>query len=181
MGFQLGISATIINQKAYTQDLSSIPDEIIQGTADLIVEAALEIDARAKVAVPVDTGRLRSSIRPVFRNGLAGEVGTNVKYAKFIEYGTGPLGAMTNEQALPPGYVHGPTFTPPSEKLKGWSKRHGGNDAGAYNIAKAIKMKGGAKARPFLGPAAKIVLLKLTESIQSLFGRIIQRNSGRKK
>jgi len=40
------------------------------------------------------TGRLQSSIRASFsQNGLSAEIGTNVKYGKFLEFGTSKMAA----------------------------------------------------------------------------------------
>lgn len=64
-------------------------DEIIR---EQINEAAINIQRDAKKACPVDTGRLRSSIIFTLYSSLdgyeAGEVGTDVEYAVFQEYGT---------------------------------------------------------------------------------------------
>lgn len=54
-----------------------------------VATSALRIDAHAKQIVPVDTGRLRSSIHPEFENnGLNAKVVSNVEYAIFIEMGS---------------------------------------------------------------------------------------------
>lgn len=56
----------------------------------LVEETGLNIQTTAKKAVQVDTGRLRSSIRTLFKStsGLSIEVGSEVKYAPYIEFGT---------------------------------------------------------------------------------------------
>lgn len=49
----------------------------------------MKIQADAKQNVLVDTGRLKNSITTeTFNGGLTVEVGTNVEYAIFNEYGT---------------------------------------------------------------------------------------------
>lgn len=51
------------------------------------------IEARAKVLAPVDTGRLRNSIkttRKLTARGPTYQVGTNVEYAPYVENGTRP-------------------------------------------------------------------------------------------
>jgi hypothetical protein len=56
-------------------------------------ETANRIAARAKVLAPVDTGRLRASIkvtRTVSFRGPTYTVGTNVTYAPMVETGTKP-------------------------------------------------------------------------------------------
>jgi HK97 gp10 family phage protein len=140
-------------QDKLVKNLKGLSDGLIQAVGGAITVAALNIDAGAKGACLVDTGRLRSSIRPTFvKGGLAASVGTNVKYAKFIEFGTGPLGASTHSGQLPAGYVHGPAYFPNPTALAPWARRHGAPGA-EYAIALAIYRRGGTRAMPFLGPA----------------------------
>lgn len=58
----------------------------------------LQIERDAKRNAPVDTGNLRASLSSeVRREGadkIAGYVGTNVKYAPFVEMGTSRMGAQ---------------------------------------------------------------------------------------
>lgn len=55
----------------------------------LIAGAALDTETGAKIRVPVDTGRLKNSIHAEFSpDELEAKVGTNVKYAIFVEEGT---------------------------------------------------------------------------------------------
>lgn len=52
-------------------------------------EAGMKIQADAKRNVLVDTGRLKNSITTeIWNGGYTVTVGTNVKYAPFVEYGT---------------------------------------------------------------------------------------------
>lgn len=52
-------------------------------------EAGMKIQADAKRNVLVDTGRLKNSITTeIWNSGYTVTVGTNVKYAPFVEYGT---------------------------------------------------------------------------------------------
>lgn len=51
------------------------------------------VEARAKVLAPVDTGRLRASIRTTRKltaRGPTYQVSTNVEYAPYVENGTRP-------------------------------------------------------------------------------------------
>lgn len=54
----------------------------------IIATSALEIESDAKALAPVDSGRLRASIRANFENRLKVTVGTPVEYAPFVEFGT---------------------------------------------------------------------------------------------
>jgi len=84
------------------------------GIKDAVNDSALNIMTDAKKRLrdwpAIDTGRLRSSIRPEFFNmGMAAEIGTNVAYAAFVEFGTGRKGSSTlpGNIPLPQGYKHG--------------------------------------------------------------------------
>lgn len=49
----------------------------------------INTDAQAKLWCPVDTGRLRASIKfRIYSNGLGGIVGTTVGYGAYVELGT---------------------------------------------------------------------------------------------
>jgi len=62
-----------------------------------IRKITLYYDGLVKKATVVDTGRLRSSITNRIQPNM-GEVGTNVKYASFIEYGTEKMEARHMER-----------------------------------------------------------------------------------
>ena len=96
--------------------------------------SARNIERKAKLAVSVDTGVLRGSIQPqFFDDGMTADIGTNIEYAPFVEFGR-LAGRM-----------------PPPDALEGWARRHGmaGEE---FMIARAIG-RFGVKERPFLIPA----------------------------
>lgn len=69
------------------------------------VKAATATTTLAKRLCPVDTGRLRSSIRPRFSLiDLEAEVYTDVSYAPYVEFGTGERGAEFPPPDSPGGY-----------------------------------------------------------------------------
>jgi HK97 gp10 family phage protein len=56
-----------------------------------VLRLAIDVQNRARQLSPVDTGRLRSSINHKAgrdRKGYYVDVGSNVKYAPFVEFGT---------------------------------------------------------------------------------------------
>ncbi len=58
---------------------------------EAVKKITLFLDREVKMATPVDTGRLRSSITSKVEStplAVWGSVGTNVNYATFVEYGT---------------------------------------------------------------------------------------------
>ena len=63
---------------------------------DGVRKLAVKLEAEAKKATVVDTGRLRASITHRMM-GMGAEVGTNVKYASFVEYGTEKMEARHME------------------------------------------------------------------------------------
>jgi HK97 gp10 family phage protein len=139
-----GVRETIANFKRLSAELR----RELQKT---VARSAMSVQRGARRRCPVDTGRLRASIRPVYyRDGLSAEVGTEVSYAAFMEFGTGSLGASTNEQPLPSGYQHGGPFKPPAQALVEWARRH---KVSPWAVSLGIFQAGGVAARPFLFPA----------------------------
>lgn len=63
--------------------------KIVRAREQALIASAIIVEKDAKLNCPVDTGRLRASITYVINNsrGVA-TVGTNVEYAKPVEYGT---------------------------------------------------------------------------------------------
>lgn len=125
-------------------------DKLLQTARDLngapfmasMTEAALIVERSAKQNAPVDTGRLRGSIAHEVRTSSAlgggvnvqGVVGSNVKYAPYMELGTGT-------------FVGRPRYFPPPSALEVWAKRHGTT---AHAVAFAIWKRGGLKPRRYL-------------------------------
>lgn len=67
-------------------------------------KATKDVQTTAKTNVPVDDGHLRNSISTrVLEDdkGVEGTVFTNVEYAPYIEFGTGPMGAKNNKGISP--------------------------------------------------------------------------------
>jgi HK97 gp10 family phage protein len=109
----------------------------------------------AKIMAPVDTGRLRASITPqVVSSGnvVQGIVGSNVKYAPFVEKGTRP-------------------HWPPFRALAGWARRHGMNEAQVW-FAIGIK---GTKAHPYLQPAFEKNEQKIVDKLGDFVVKIVQK------
>lgn len=120
----------------------------------LVQRTSLEIQNDARIATPKDMGMLTASVNmKLYQNGLTAWIGSELKYAAFIEYGTGPLGRSTNQQQLPSGYIHGSRGGfPPLILIREWCKRHAIPQNLAFVIARKIS-RSGLRARPYLGPA----------------------------
>lgn len=72
--------------------LTDNSDEVLNALQAQIGRAleaiGLQAEGDAKLKCPVDTGNLRGSITHTVRDKTA-YIGTNVEYAKYVEYGTG--------------------------------------------------------------------------------------------
>jgi len=102
-----------------------------------IRESALMVERDAKIAAPVDRGNLRNSITSEIRatqHEALGIVGSNVKHAPYMEYGTGT-------------FVGKAPHYPPMSALRVWARRHGMHP---FLVARAIGRAGGLKPRLFL-------------------------------
>lgn len=86
------VNVTISGNQAVLNKLRGLPSQAISVVADEVEATTMDIHRDAVARVPVDTGRLKGSLTPVvLREGekVIGEVGTNVKYAPYVEFGTG--------------------------------------------------------------------------------------------
>lgn len=118
------------------------------------------LETSAKKRAPVDQGHLRASITheedpsPV---PIWGRVGTNLKYAPYMEYGTGRNSDGPGGKAF---------HNPPAKALEGWARRHNIEGGGAA-VAAMIRRKGGLKPRRFLRGALEA---KQTEVVKIFEG-----------
>lgn len=90
----------------------------------------------------INSGQLRNSITPEIRNKhniLQGVVGSNLKHAPYMEFGTG----------IPAGR---PRHIPPLAAIQKWvsQKNRGGKTLNAYVIQQAIAKRGGLVPRRYL-------------------------------
>lgn len=63
-------------------------ETVEKDVSKLVKDTLYNIERDAKKKCPVDTGRLRGSITTNIISTYSGEVGTNVEYAEYVEYGT---------------------------------------------------------------------------------------------
>lgn len=108
-------------------------------------KASMDIQADAQVAVPVDLGDLKNSIK-ANRHALASwTVDATTDYAAAVEYGAAP-------------------HMPPVSALQGWADRHG---IDAWALAISIN-RHGTKRQPYLTPAAEKHRAGFTMAFQRL-------------
>ena len=110
--------------------------------------ATLLVQRSAKIKAPVDTGRLRASITPEVRaqgNLITGVVGSNVKYAAFVELGT-------------------KAHFVPQQYIGTWARRHGLGDRGLFVSG---------KAQPYLEPAFRENAERIVRMLGDAVGDIV--------
>lgn len=71
----------------FLNSLGEYRAEVEDGLQKVIAYHARQVERKAKVRCPVDSGRLRTSICVEMKK-LCAIVGTNVEYAPHVEYGT---------------------------------------------------------------------------------------------
>jgi len=116
--------------------------------------ATMMIHRDAKLNAPVDTGRLRASITPsvvAAEDKIQGIVGSNVKYAPYVELGTRP-------------------HWPPIAALETWARSHG---TSAFLVARAIARRG-TKAHKFLQRAFESNQTRIVTMIERAVKKITE-------
>jgi hypothetical protein len=112
----------------------------------------------------------------IAKTAIVYKVLAGAKYAKFIEFGTGPAGAKSSllpvaKKAMRElGYAHGPGGGfPPIDQVALWAKRKKIPEEAVYPIARAIGRRG-IPAQPFLFPAFEEerpkIVDELTQSVR---------------
>lgn len=109
-----GVTVKLIGGKQVLAKFRMLPLLVRKQLKDVVHDSALRIQRGGKERCPVRKtkglgGRLRNSIRVYFyRNGQAAQVGSDVEYSKFVEFGTGMRGSGSSHPPVPTGWVYGP-------------------------------------------------------------------------
>ena len=141
-------------------------------------EAGQYVQGAARLLAPADSGYLRNSIFLDVEqtdDGLGAKIYTNLQYAPYVEFGTGPRGAANHEGISPnvtPTYTLEPWWIHESQIDPGVAERYGwfyiDTDAGRFYKCE------GQPAQPFMYPAlhdnVKTVLDILDKGIKSAMG-----------
>lgn len=121
------------------QALHNAGQDIKQEAQEILEKTGEEIAEKMRAYVPVDTGRLKESIRVISEPGRVTVGPVGVEYAYYVEYGTGSRGEMAE---LKPGKNNTMMF-----KQKGqWV---------------VLQKPKGQRAQPYMRPAAYEVLTPL--------------------
>jgi len=87
------MAKSLVVTKIVLDRLPELQGQMRQRAGQAIRKAALDIEARAKAIVPVDTGNLKNSIQAQKEKEFTWIVGTHVEYAPYVEYGTYKMAA----------------------------------------------------------------------------------------
>lgn len=181
------VDATELFQLAQNCEVASrfVPQEMQRA----ITRSVLQIEKDAKGLAPVFTGHLRRSIThevEARQSEVVGRVGTNVPYAKAVEFGTGLL-----SEAPDSGHRR---YMPPPAALDAWAiakgftvvsartaRGHAAATPGVYGqiVAWAIYLRGGTKPKPYLRPALKDNLPNVEKEIKAIVPRILAKLAGK--
>lgn len=153
------VSAEIKGMKEVQRQMEQAVNDL-RGTPiqNAMRDATLYVTRDAKINVPVDTGRLRSSITPevsIESDTVQGVVGSNVTYAPYVELGTRP-------------------HWPPIAALEVWARRH---HTSAFLVARAIAQRG-TPAREFLQKAFETNKDKIERRLHQAVEGIINKANG---
>jgi len=89
---------SIDGDKELAEKFKSIGKQVYTQQEQAVMQAGVLVERDAKINVPVDTGRLRNSIATRISesssNNISAEVGTNVQYAKSVEYCSSKMNAQ---------------------------------------------------------------------------------------
>lgn len=185
----------LLNKEKLQRQFDRIQSKSKDRAIRIVNSSAMRIRNSAIKKVPVDTGRLKTSIQvKFFNNGQIAHVGSWLSYAAFVEFGTGRAGKATSPYKIPE-YQHGEGHGwPPAGPLTRWVIRNRGKLGGpkrkpkrgtsarmaygmwvrqmVYLIQAAIYQRGGLKARPFLFPAYEaerpVFIRRLTAAMKDL-------------
>lgn len=86
-------------------DLPKLENELRTRAVAAVRKAAFDIEAEAKLKVPVDTGALKNSIQVWFEGDLHAFIAPHMEYGHFVEFGTRKMAAR-------------PYMTPAAEKVR---------------------------------------------------------------
>lgn len=156
-----GVHGLAETQRKLEQVVADLRGEPLLGA---MRDATLIVQGAAKQAAPVDSGRLRASISPEIRRDgdtIQGVVGSNVKYAPYMELGTGTFAGKK-------------PYFPPPKALDTWARRHG-VAGGGFVVARAIYKAGGLRPRRFLQGAFEQNEGRIREKIERAVKGIVDK------
>lgn len=175
------MSVTVTGIPELQRDLGRLEGTLRAGLTTELGRAATRIQSQAKADAPIDMGALRDSIRTeVDEREASASVGSDAHYARFIEFGTGPMGknshldALAEQARVELGYEYGPKGGfPPIPVMEAWCQRHGIPVEAAFAIALTIRRRG-TRAQPFLYPAVEAEAVTLPSRLDARLRELLR-------
>lgn len=172
------VSVKISGNTAIIKRLQTLPKQAETLMADEVEATTSAIHQAADSRVPVDTGRLKGSLTSdVVKTGtkIVGEVGTNVGYAPYIEFGT------RSNVSIPPGLesyaaqfrgrgVSGKDF---EKVIMEWMRRKGIPEEALYPIMMKL-LHVGIHPKPFLFNSFFEKAVKLPGNIEKGIAKLVK-------
>lgn len=163
------VNVTITGNTAILKKLQVLPAQARQLVSEAIEDTTTDIHRAAVSRVPVDTGRLKGSLTPVVLTEgpqIVGEVGTNVEYAPYMEFGTRsnariPAGLESYAAQFKGSRGGGKDF---EEAITEWMRKKGIPEEARFPIMMKL-LKVGVRPQPFLFPA-------FFENVPKFLGRL---------
>lgn len=171
------ISMNKVNTRKLEKAIIKYRSDAIDEVAGVNLDTASTISAVAKKTVSVDRGTLRNSIRVDEFDKINYNVGTNLPYAPYIEFGTGrkvKIPTEFRELANRAKKSKGQSFDKGLENIKKWCKRKGIDEKLAYVIFVSI-LTNGMEAKPFFYPAFVQGRRSYNKDMKKAFDRLAKR------
>lgn len=165
LGADMNTVASVVNDTAYLQQALAI-------VWNAAIGKARARDGELKQSIGVSVGKSE--------DGLTGHVGTNLEYAMYVEFGTGPRGAADHSGVSPdfavayktsPWYIHASQLYKAEETAERyhWQK---------YEVDGEVFYRTyGSAAHPFLYPALKDNEQVVADTLAGGWENAIRRNT----
>ena len=149
------VKISVTNIKNVEAAFKKYGDEAVLRFEEVIADEAFKMAEIAKVKAPVNDGTLQNSINWQKETSLKYNVGTNLPYAPYVEFGTGAKVQIPAEFAKMASNAKGKgkgSFKEGLQQIKAWCRKKGIDEKFAYIIFVNL-LNNGMEAKPFLYPA----------------------------
>lgn len=175
------VSISVQNSKKLLKHFEQFGDDAILAVEDANITMASKVAEVAKSKSPVNEGTLRNSIQWSKETPLKYNVGTNLPYAPYIEFGTGARVDIPAEfaelAALAKQRGNTGTFEEGLKQIKEWCRKKGIDIKFAYIIFVNL-LNNGMYAKPFMYPAYLEGKASYDAEVQKAFKKLIKKYNG---
>ncbi len=153
----------------FREKLKKLPKELKQELGGETFAAAKLWEQKAKMAAPVDQGRLRGAIRGSQTGEMSSKIVCNVDYAAYLEWGTKRRVNIPPELSEYAAEFRGNTSggTKAKEMIYAWMKRIGIPEELQWKIFVSIIVRG-IKPHPFFFIHAQVIESELIKNVRNI-------------